>query len=149
MGNATVAIIFLAVVNVLMWISMLSITSMNPSLDLNKMCYTSTGTLLQGQITGTGDNDTLVGNTVDNLPTSTQGAVQAGSSGGFVTDLFNNIIGFFKSVGKGLSYAMAIINAPSNILKCIGLPIQISNILGALWNIISLFVLISYIWWRD
>jgi hypothetical protein len=124
----------------------LSITQLRPELN-GQLCYSETGSIIDNTMTGNTANDTIINNGINKLPTSNTGSVTAGT-GNFVSDLFSSILSFFK-IDVGLKFASNIINAPTNILGCMGLPIQISNVLGVLWNSISLFIFVSYIFWRD
>ena len=146
MGNTSTALIFIVLLNVLMWMTQISITNLNP--DMGATCFNPDNSILSGRSSGFAENDTLSEQGIDDIPSSTQGSVNP-SQTNFVTDLFNSIIGFFKTVGKGIGYLVNLVNAPTNIINCAGLPRQISLGLGIMWNTLSLFFIISYFWWRD
>ena len=138
MGNLLTATIFIVFINVIMWFSALAMTNINPT---GTICYH-----VEGSIIGDRINMGIVENNVANdLPDNGQGNV-APSSSGFITDLFNNILGWFKSK---FTWVYNVVGAPYNILKCMGLPNEIVLGLGSFWYLISLLVLLSYIWWRD
>lgn len=148
MGNMTIATIFIVLVNVLMWFSQIAMLNMNPN---GSVCYTLDGSIIKSQISdqqGIYSNGTLNNNVVNDLPPSTASAVAPSQSTGFVTDLFNNILGWIKSI-PGLNYIINIVGAPYNILKCMGMPNEFVLGIGTLWYMVSFLILISFLWWRD
>ena len=64
------------------------------------------------------------------------------------SELFNNILGWFKSA-PGIKYIYGVVAAPYNILKCTGLPSRFVAGIGTLWYLVSFLVLIAFLWGRD
>jgi len=140
MGNFTTATILIILLNVLMWFTALSMTSVsgNPSI-----CYN-----VENSIIGQKINQNVVNNTViDDLPSNIQSDV-SGSGGNWATDLFNNIMSWLTGI-TGIKYLYGVVAAPYNILKCMGLPAEFVAGIGTLWYMVTLFVCLSYLWWRD
>ena len=142
MGNLTIAAVFIVVLNVLMWFVQLSIYSINPA---GTTCFSLSGSIIENSATVSGDIMTLNSSVENQLPSAQTTTVSPSSTAVSFTDVYNSIIGFFKSSATGLKYLYGIVAAPSNILKCLNLPNQISVGLGVLWYIISLLILIIFI----
>lgn len=69
-------------------------------------------------------------------------------TGNIFTDAFTSIKSFFIN-DLGLGYLVAILSAPSNFLKALGLPSAFTFAIGALWYGLTLFLLIAFFWGRD
>jgi hypothetical protein len=151
MGNMMIASICIILINVLMFFSQAAMTSMNPG---GLMCYSLDGSIIGNQLVKQNataisyDNGVVNNSVINDLPSASTSTVNPSSSGGFVTDLFNNILSWLKSV-PGLNYIINIVAAPYNILKCMNLPWEVTAGLGTLWYMLSLLALISFMWWRD
>jgi hypothetical protein len=141
MGNLLIATIIITVLNLLMWFSQIGALDINPA---GTSCYHVEGSIIGQQM----QNGTLNNDIMNQLPESSTTGVTSGNSGGFVTDLFNNILAWFKSI-KGINYMINVIAAPYNILKCAGLPNTLVTGLGTLWYAVSLLIFLSFLWWRD
>ena len=144
MGNLTIATIFIVMVNVLMWFTTLSMLSINPG---GTMCFNLEGSIIENSVVGTGDYTSLNNDIVDQLP-SAEGTVSAGDSTNIFTDIFNNILGWFKSA-PGLKYVYGVVAAPYNIMKCMNLPNSFVVGIGTLWYLVSFLVLIAFLWGRE
>jgi len=150
MGNQLMAVMVVVFLNVMMFLVSVSMTNINPNAD---SIYTLEGSPIGAVIkddleSGNYNNTYVSSNIIRDLPQSTQGETAPTSSGGFVTDLFNNILSWLKSI-PGLNYVFMAVSAPYNVIKSMGLPAQFAAAIGGLWYMISFFVLISYLWWRD
>ena len=142
MGNLTIATIFIAALNVLMWFSTIAMLNINPT---GTFCYNTEGSLIASATT---TNITTVNNDImGQLPSSDSAVVTAGSTNIF-TDIFNNVIGWFKST-PGIKYVYGVVAAPYNILKCMNLPNEFVVGIGTLWYLVSFLVFIAFIWGRD
>ena len=144
MGNLTIATIFIVLVNVLMFFSSISMLDINPG---GSVCYSADGSIIGESIEGAGDGAVLDNDALDQLP-SGDGTVESGDSGVIITDVFKNILNWFKSA-PGIKYVYGVVAAPYNILKCTNLPNQFIVGLGTLWYLVSFLVLIAFIWGRD
>ena len=145
MGNLVIATVFIAMVNILMWFSSVSMLSMNPS---GTFCYNVEGSIIDSSVLHSG-NYTVLNNDdlLKDLPSSQTTSVTAGSTNIF-TDIFNNVIGWFKSA-PGIKYIYGVIAAPYNILKCTGLPDIFVTGLGTVWYLITFLVFVAFIWGRN
>jgi len=141
MGNLEVATIFMLLVNVTMWFATMGALAVNPT---GSICYHVENSFIGDRIT----NESMNNNVLDDLPQSQDTQISGGTSGGFVTDLFNSILGFFKGIPAGLNYITGVIAAPYNILKCTGLPNEAVMGIGIFWYLSSLLVFLSYLFWR-
>lgn len=148
MGNFMIASYFIILLNIMMWFGQLAMTDMNAQ---TPTVYTLDGSIIGNELTRQNGiyNNSIVNNSVlDDLPPSTASTVSPSSSGGFVTDLFNNILGYIKQI-PGLNYIVGVVAAPYNILKAMNLPWEFTAAIGTLWYMLSLFALLSFLWWRD
>lgn len=144
MGNLHIATIFVVLVNILVWFSTISMLSINPDAT---MCYSLEGTIIDSTVTRTG-NVTIVDNDVIGELPGPQGTVTAGGSTNVFTDIFNNILGWFKSA-PGIRYVYGVVAAPYNILTCMGLPGAFVAGIGTLWYLVTFLVLVAFLWGRD
>ena len=143
MGNLTIATIFVVVLNVLMFLSQTAMTNINPD---GSVCYNVEGSLIEETMIGQGNGSVSSGDAIGDLPGS-QGTVTIGDAIGF-TDIFNNILGWFKSA-PGVKYVYGVVSAPYNVFKCMGLPSQFVVAIGTLWYMVSLLILVAFLWGRD
>ena len=144
MGNLTIATIFIVTLNILMWFCTISMLTINPT---GSMCYNLGGTIIENTVTTTGNISVVDNDVVGDLP-NPQGTVSVGGTTSIFTDIFNNILGWFKSA-PGIKYIYGVVAAPYNILKCTGLPSHFVAGIGTLWYLVSFLVLIAFLWGRD
>lgn len=143
MGNMEVLTVFVVCMNVFMWMTSLAITDINPQVSY----YNVKGSYIEQTLYNNNfANSSVVNNNVLNDLPNSQGTVTTGSTG-FFTDIFNNIISWIKGA-PGVKYLYGIVSAPFNILNIMGLPSEIVAALGVLWYMISLLVILSYLWGR-
>lgn len=136
MGNVTTALVFVMLLNVLMFLTQASMIALNSD---SIRFYDVSGSIIEGMNI---DKDI---NPEDKLPSLQDIQV---SSGNPFTDIFNSIISWFKT-STGLSYIYGIVTAPYQILKALGLPTSVAWGLGALWYGISLFCVIAFAFGRE
>ncbi len=144
MGNMTMALVFVMLLNVFMWLSQVAALDINPS---GPQYYHCEGSVMEGFGSDCDNVSRSVVNTdvVSQLPQSQNIVV---SSGNPFTDVFNNILSWMKGV-PGVNYAVSIVSAPSSILKSMGMPNELSFGLGVLWYGITVFLLVSFLWGRE
>jgi hypothetical protein len=146
MGNMTVATIFIVAANVLMFLVGMSMAAVNPD---GNVCQTNEGSLIQESIYGANTNYSVVNsNILADLPESEASPVSAGGTSITFTDIFNNILDWFKSA-PGIKYIYNVVAAPYNILNCMGLPVEFVAGVGTLWYVVSLLILVGFLWGRD
>ena len=141
MGNTTIAFTFVMLLNVFMWFSQVAMLDMN---DGGTVYYNCEGTILENY--GECSNHTITNSPGDDLPSSSS-SVSPTQTNWFV-DIFNTMLSWIKSV-PGINYLYAIISAPYNLLKSIGLPGAVCFGLGALWYGITTVIIIGFITGRD
>lgn len=145
MGNLTIATIFVVVLNVLMFLTQTAMTDINPD---GTVCYNVEGSIIGETMAGQGDGTVSQTNALNDLPSSAGTVVTTESSGGLFTDIFNNILGWFKTA-PGIKYVYGVVSAPYNILKCMNLPSAFVVAIGTLWYMVTLLVLVAFLWGRE
>jgi hypothetical protein len=143
MGNLTTATIFVVTLNVLMFLVTVAMINMNPD---GSVCYNVEGSVIGETMQQQGNLSVSQTNALNDLPGSA-GTVTIGDAIGF-TDIFNNILGWMKTA-PGIKYVYGVVSAPYNILKCMNLPAEFVVAVGTLWYLISLLVLVAFLWGRD
>lgn len=141
-GNMEIITLFVVALNVLMWLSQVAMLSMNP--DAPTM-YNEEGTIIGETIQDQGNRSVLADDVLGDLPSSA-GTVQAEQTG-FFTDIFNNILSWMKSA-PGIRHVYGVVSAPYNVLNAIGLPREAVVGLGTLWYLVSLTVVLAFLWGR-
>ena len=140
MGNLTLATIFIIIMNVLMIFVNMSLQIANPGTHF----YNTNGTIIGNSI-----NDGILNTSVaDQLPSTITGNVAANAQPGFGTDLFSMLKSWLLSL-PGIKYIVDIVSAPYEILKITGLPTEFILPIAALWDLLSLLVIVSWLAWRD
>lgn len=89
-------------------------------------------------------NYTLVTDISGSLP----GGASVDPDSGVFTDIYNTIRGWLTTAGQGLSYMIQLVGMPYFVLKAIFPSEQASPIvfgIGAIWVILTLFLLISWL----
>lgn len=142
MANSTTALMFVIFLNVLMFVSQISMDKIAEGEGTH--FYNCSGRLIDSF--GDCTQYTINTNPDEALPSSA-GTV-APTTGNIFTDVFNNILSYLKNI-PGVNFLYNIIKAPYSLMQSIGLPAEISFILGSLWYIISLFIVISFLWGRE
>lgn len=145
MGNLTIATIFVVALNVLMWFSQIAMLDINPD---GPTMYNVAGSPIGETIVSQGNASVLRDDVLGDLPSSAGTQVASGESSGFFTDIFNNILGWMKSA-PGIKYVYGVVSAPYNVLKAMNLPAEFVVGIGTLWYLVSLLVLVAFLWGRD
>ena len=144
MGNLTIAVTFVCLLNLLMFMAQAA------TMDLNEdspIFYNCTGTVTQTYISGDcqqismPNTDSLAGE----LPISTQDV--QGNTGIYFIDALNSLK---EWINNKLDYFGAIVSAPYSMLKAIpGLPDAFVGILGTLWYMLTIFLIAAFILGRE
>ena len=144
MGNMTIALTFVMLLNVFMWLSQVAALDLNPA---GPVYYNCEGSIMEGFGSDCANTSNSVVNTdvASQLPSSQSIEV---SSGNPFTDIFNNILSWMKGL-PGINYIVAVVSAPANILKSIGMPNELAFGLGVLWYGITVFVVVAFLWGRE
>lgn len=143
MGNMETITLFVVALNVLMFLSGVAMADMNPD---GSICYSTDGSIIGESISSSG-NYSVVDNDVLNQLPDNQEVVTSGETN-FFTDIFNNIVGWFKSA-PGVKYVYGVVAAPYNILTCMNLPNAFVVAMGTLWYLVSFLVLLGFLWGRS
>jgi hypothetical protein len=70
-------------------------------------------------------------------------------TGSFFTDAVRDIKNWFVGNVPGLNYLIGIVAAPYSYLQVIGAPIEVSYSIGALWFILTVFLIVMVITGRN
>lgn len=145
MSNLTNALAIVIGINVLLFLAQASVLELDSG---SGTFYNCEGTILSEFDTG---NCTSTNYVLDDNPTS---LIPSGSSsvnpdtGNIFTDAFSGIKNWFLDI-TGVSYLIAIVSAPTNFLKVMGLPSAFAFAVGALWYGVTLFLIIAFMFGRD
>lgn len=144
MGNLTIATIFVVTMNVLMWLSQVAIADLNPD---GPTMYNMEGSIIDETVQGQGNGTVLQDDVLGDLPSSA-GTVATGDETSIFTDIFNNILGWMKST-PGIRHIYGIVSAPYNVLKAMNLPTEFVVAIGTLWYLVSLTIVLAFLWGRE
>ena len=139
MDSLEYAVLTVICVNMMLILGTMSATHINPNFDQ---------TLINCEKSPLGQygNCTNGGYTMDTsnptLPTSSTSVDT--TTGGVFTDIWNTIKGFFGDT-LGLKYVSAVVGAPKTFLLGLGVDTDFASLIGAVWWIVSVLLLISYI----
>ena len=143
MGNVTTALIFVLALNLLMAVSVVAMTQLwnADNVDAPPTLCGDQGKLFRDNSQNILNNS----NIVDNIP----GASEATSptTGNIFTDVFSSIRNWILGV-PGLNYVYVILSSPACALGLL-FPVEISPLLIGFWYMITLFLIIAFLWWRD
>ena len=151
MGNLTTALMVVLTLNVLMFIVQASMDSIAISAGIESSnVYNCEGTML-----GMYSPNCSAGNTAilddSDVPGLFPGSAVTSTSpttGNIFTDVFTSIKTWFLDT-LGIKYVYNILAAPYNIIKIIGMPNEITFALSTFWYVLTAFVVIAFLWWRD
>ena len=142
MGNMTTAVIFVVVVNVLMFLTQAAMLDLNP--DQPKI-FNCEGTLMEER-----DLNACKGSyyqldtdsASSDLPTAESSI--SPTTGNIFTDTFTSIKSWFTTK---INFVAQILTAPYNLISHIpGVPNAFVFAIGTLWYTISLFCIIAFFW---
>jgi len=142
MGNTTIALTFVMILNVLMWLSQVAVVDLNPS---GTVYYNCEGSIVENFASCENSSTAVLNSDVASQLPNPQNIEVSDNP---FTDIFNSILGWVKGL-PGINYLVAMVSAPYNIFKAIGLPNELALGLGIIWYGISLFVLVSFLWGRE
>lgn len=140
MGNATIALVFVVIVNMFLFILQASVIGVDAT---GTKFYDSDGTVLEN------DNSYQLdtANIANDLPTS-EGSLSP-TTGNIFTDTFSSAKNWILKNTVGLRNIYTMLAAPYNMLARMGLPPELSFAIGSSWYALSLFVLLSFLWKGD
>lgn len=137
MREIIVALLFVLFLNVTLFTAQLAIIEIDPESSLNYFNYD--GSYPQRY----DENDyTLKDFELTDLPTT---ETSVSEEGNFFTDIFASIKNWLIDTIPGASTLLAIVNTVPNFLKAMGLPKEISYILGWCWHLLTVFIAIMWL----
>lgn len=145
MGNLTTALVFVMAINVFLWLGQVATLELNPDAGT---FYNRDGTILNQFDKNNGEGDPLLDteNTANQLPAG-EGSINP-ETGNIFTDIFASIKGWVAQ-STGISYLIAILAAPYNILKAMHLPAEFAYAMGTFWYAVTLLLFLAFIWGRE
>ena len=142
MGNVTTALIFVLTLNLLMAVSVVAMTQLwnVDNTDAPPSFCSNQGDLFY-------KNSNIVNNS--NIENMIPGQAQATSptTGNIFTDVFTSIRNWILGV-PGLNYIYIIVSSPACAFQLL-LPPELSPLFIGFWYMITLFLVIAFLWWRD
>lgn len=146
-STLTYAFMIVISINACLWLGQVAMLDINPDATEYITCEgTALGTVeanncqIQGSYYLTDEDPTT------RLPSSESSI--SPTTGNIFTDSFTAIKNWFLET-TGLSYLVQVLSAPSNFLKAIGVPSEISFAFGGLWYLITLFLIIAFFTGRE
>lgn len=142
------AVSIILAINAVLFLGQASIT--NLAMDIGAPAgafYNSSGSLLCKADAANCTGDYYVLNNTDPNSLFPDNPRVEGGDGNFFTDMFASIKSFF-SEKLGLGYVVDILNAPYSFLKMMGLPNEVSFVVSAMWYLLTLFVILAFLWGR-
>lgn len=146
MSNLTNALIIVLCINLMLFFGQIAVTAINPEGPQFFNCEGSLiGSVEQGGCTGSTYilDDTDPANRLPSGETSV-----SPETGNIFTDAFTAAKTWMLD-SLGLSYVVNILSAPMNILEAIGLPQAFAFGVGAMWYLMTLFLLVAFLIGRD
>lgn len=148
MSNITIAVTFVWILNILMWMSQAAIVDLNPTADSPIRFYNCSGTVIQSYSTSPNCDQIAIPNSNSinsELPISVKQTEE--TSGFFIVDVLSSAKNW---ITDKLEYFGAIVTAPYSILKAIpGLPNGFAGAIAIMWYAISIFLLVAFILGRQ
>ena len=145
MGNSITALIFVVVLNALLFMAQFAILDINPSATRFYTTKDDSGIIIE-RFSANGTYILDDSDSSSKLPTATQSI--SPTTGNIFTDTFSSIKSWV-SVGTGVNYITGMLSAPYNMLKWARLPDAFCFAIGSLWYAISLFIIVSFFWGKD
>lgn len=134
------ALVVVLAINVILFMSQLSIGQMNPDTNFYSCKGTIIGDFEASNCTGSDYKlDTEMATETDNYPSN---PTVLDSVGNFFTDIYNSVKSWFMD-SLGAKYVINVLKAPYNFLALTGMPDSFVFILGTFWYIITFFLLIQ------
>ena len=133
--RAVVGLLFVLIMNVLLFFAQLGMSNANP--EGSTIIFNYQNSILADYDSG---NYTLNDFDGTELPTSQS---QVDTEGNFFTDTFSTVKNWLLDV-TGFNYLISIVNSVPNFLKII-LPIEIAYAIGVLWHGFTVFLIVMFI----
>lgn len=135
-----VIMIFMWIVNILLFTSQLGINALAADAGVaSPQIYTYEGSVISDYDQG---NYTVRQDLGSELP-SDEGQIEV-DNGNIFTDTFKTVSNWLKGV-TGYKYLKAAVTGVPNLLKGMGLPIEVAFSLGALWYCMSIILVVGFI----
>lgn len=141
MGNLTTALVFVLVINCMLYVTQLTLNELNPDSPVSFLNTTHGNMIAQLDSGGNTLNEDVTGP----FPGG-QGATEPTGTGQD-WDVFSKITEWFKNTW-GIKYVYGIVTAPYYILQYI-LPQALAFVVGAIWYGITIMLIIAFIFGRD
>lgn len=143
-SNVTVALTFVMLLNVFLWIGQLTMNDLNPALTTET--FKCEGSLIASNGNCANYQLNNATNQLNSLPSA--GSTVFGTVSNFFVDIFNSIKNWFLSI-PGVNQIFGMLTAPYNILTSMNLPPSFTFAIGSLWYGITFFLIIAFFWGRE
>lgn len=142
MSNTTVALMFVMLVNVLMFLTQVAIYDVNPG---GSTLYNYNGSVMEDY---GGVNQQLDSDSLDSYLPSPDSTIDEGT-GNVFTDAIKSIKKFLLDI-PGVKYLTIMVTAPYDILNGIfSEHKEMAFALGTFWWAITIFLIVSFVWGRE
>ena len=144
MSNLTTGLVFVLLLNVLMFLAQATMVSIEPTNDH----FNFEGSLLDNFDVGTNNSNRVLDTSdLNNLLPEGEGSVSP-TTGNIFTDIFSSTRSWFADK-LGLNYLYGIVSAPYNFLKITNLPNAFVFAIGTMWYALTFFLIVAFIFGRD
>jgi len=135
------ALLMVLSIDVFLFLGQTAITNINP--EATKF-FNFSGTLISSA--DAGGYVVNVSDPHNTLPS--QNIITAGDNSNLFTDIFSVIRGFFLDT-LGLKYVFGVLGGPVVYIKYLNLPVEFTYAVGALWYLLTLYLLLMVISGRE
>jgi hypothetical protein len=139
MDSLEFAVLTVICINLMLVLGQISAMTVNPGFAGSVVDCANSPLGQYGSCNGTKYN---IDTGAPSLPTSST-SVDA-TTGSVFTDIYNTIKGFFADT-LGLKYVVGVVGAPTSFMKGIGIDPTFASLVGAVWWIISVLLIVSYL----
>lgn len=142
----TKALIFVLALDVILFLGQISVNYV--AIEMNKappFIFNTQNSLLNEA----GSNYTVNTSGIEGRLFQSETVPSPDTSGGFFTDTVRDVKNWFVQNIPGLNYLIGIVGAPASYLAVIGAPTEVSFSIGALWLILTVFLIVAFIVGRN
>jgi len=140
MGNVSIALTFVLIMNVLMFLTQAAMLDINPE---GPQFFNCKGSMLEGYDKNKCEGSPALDNSKisSDLPTA-EGSVSP-TTGNLFTDTFSSIKTWFS---RKIDFISQIVTAPYNMLEYAGAPDSFRFAIGTLWYGLTFFLILAFFW---
>jgi hypothetical protein len=136
MNNLLTALIIVLAINGLLWMSQKAVTDLNPEMSF----YNGEGGVLENHNMSSGTDP------YTELPTS--GGAVTTDTGNIFIDTFGSLMNWLAQK-TGFDTVIQTLKAPYTYLKIMGVPVELANVLGSLWYLVTITLVVLVVTGRN